>query len=170
MDFANGVSLALSASALVVSGILAFRQNHLQKTMNNAPLLLDMLNQLRTTDLRENFEVVYRDVGGHDASKGIIGLPEDLRHRVYDVSHFLQQIATMVAIGLVDERGATALFRARTVATWGVIAPFVRAERLVNPMTGPEFMTTLEVFAAKAAAITPETGQKILRKYRNRKM
>jgi hypothetical protein len=170
MDITNVVSLVLSASALLVSGVFAFRQNLLQKRMNNSPLVLDLLSQLRTTELHENFEIVCRDIGGHDPEKGIVGLPQELRRRVYDICYFLQQIAAMVAIGLVDERRATALFRARTVAAWAAVAPFVRAERLVNPITGPEFMTTLEVFATKAATITPDVGQQILRKYLNRKM
>ncbi|GIH13830.1 hypothetical protein [Rugosimonospora africana] len=162
MDVSNSITLALSIVALIVSAFLAVRQNSLQRLTNNAPALVDLLSQFRSSAIHEGFDFVCGELGSYDESKGLTGLPPEVRYKVYDVCYFLQQFACMMIFDLVEERAFTALLRARTVAVWAAVGPFIRAERVINPSTGPEFMTALEAFAAKAASLSPAEGRKIL--------
>lgn len=162
MDVSGSITLVLSIVALVVSALLAIRQNSLQRVTNNAPALADLLSQFRSSGIHEGFDFVCAELGSYQPEQGLTGLPPAVRYKVYDVCYFLQQFACMMIFGLIAEREFTALLRARTVAVWAAVGPFIEAERKINPSTGPEFMAALEAFAAKARSLPPGTGQKIL--------
>jgi hypothetical protein len=163
MDVSDSITLLLSIVALAVSGFLASRQNMLQKLTNNAPALVDLLSQFRSSAVHEGFEFVCTELAEYEPEKGLSGLPPGVRYRVYDVCYFLQQFACMMIFDLIAEKEFTALLRARTVAVWKAVEPFIEAERVINPDTGPEFMSPLGAFATKARRMSPEVGQKILR-------
>jgi len=71
----------------------------------------------------------------------------------------------MIIMGVIYEREFMALFRARALATWAAVEPFAKRERVINPLVGPEFLTLLEAFAAKAATMSPDVGQRMLKKW-----
>jgi hypothetical protein len=170
LNYSEDAALVLSVLALCVSAFLAHRQNSIQKIANNVPALVDILSQFRESHLHESFEYIYAHLPSHDPNEGLTGLPAGVRHRVLDVCYFLQQVACLIILNAVREREFLALFRARTMATWNAVEPFVKREREINPQLGPEFLLVLEVFAAKAAAMPPEIGQDILRKWLDRPM
>jgi hypothetical protein len=165
MSITEAVPLVISVIALAVTAVLAVRQNALQSRMNNTPALVEVLSQFRSTELHLNFETVCNEIGSYDPQHGLIGLPIEFRRKVYDVCYFLQQVGCMIVIGLIDETAFTALFRARTVATWEAVGPFIERERQINPITGPEFMAVFETFATRARGITPDVARRILRRW-----
>jgi hypothetical protein len=87
MDVSDSITLVLSIVALAVSGFLAFRQNMLQKLTNNAPALVDLLSQFRSSAVHEGFEFVCTELDRYEPEKGLSGLPPDVRYKVYDVCY-----------------------------------------------------------------------------------
>src|SRR5262249_24447235 len=117
------------------------------------------------SDLVQNFEYVYENLASHDSEGGLSGLPTEVRHHVMDVCYFLQQIACLIILDVINEREFVALFRSRVIATWDAVGPFIKQERLIDPRLGAEFFTPLEAFATKAKKMSPEIGQRILKRW-----
>jgi hypothetical protein len=51
------------------------------------------------------------------------------------------------------------------MVAWQKAGPFILKERVLNPASGPEFLSLFEAFAAKAGLFTPEIGQRLIAKW-----
>ena len=165
MDAATIISLILSAASLVVALYVGIKQYTTQKNSNNLPATWELLAQWQKPELIEAFDFIMNDLGAHDPEEGLAGLPSEGRAKVLNVAYFLQHVAMLIALDIIDERVFTAFLRARTVAAWDKAGPFIITERMLNQTSGPEFMSLFEAFAAKARAFSPEVGQQIIAKW-----
>lgn len=165
MSTSDIISISFAVASFCIAIYLAIKQYLLQKRSNSVPVIVDIFTTFREPDFNENYRRLIDELPSHDPASGVSRLPVDLRIKVVDVLAFLQQVAALMVLDLVDERVFTALFRARVTAAWKISEPFIVAERQLNTSTGPEYLTLLEAFAVKAGRITPELGQGILKKW-----
>jgi hypothetical protein len=165
MNAATAISLLISIVSLSAAAYIGVRQYTVQKRANSVPASFEILAQLQRPEFHSNFQFIVEELDNYNPSQGLAGLPLEARVRVYDVCYFLQHVAMLILLDLIDERMFTAYFRARSVTVWGKVEPFIRNERMINPVTGPELLTLFEAFAIKASRITPEVGQIILAKW-----
>jgi hypothetical protein len=165
MDAATIISLILSAASLVVALYVGVKQYTTQKNANNLPATWELLAQWQKPELIEAFDFIMNDLGTHDPEEGLAGLSSGDRAKVLNVAYFLQHVAMLIALDIIDEQVFTAFLRARTVAAWDKAGPFILKERVLNQASGPEFMSLFEAFAAKARLFPPEVGQQIIAKW-----
>jgi hypothetical protein len=165
MDAATVISLIFSAASLVVAAYVGVKQYTIQRNSNSLPATWELLAQWQKPELIEAFDFIMTELDKYDPDKGLTGLPSEARAKVLNVAYFLQHVAMLIILDIIDERTFTAFLRARTVATWEKAGPFILKERTLNPASGPEFMSLLEAFAAKARLFSPEVGQQILAKW-----
>lgn len=165
MDAATVISLILSTVSLMAAAYVGVKQYTVQKKSNNLPATWELLAQWQKPELIEAFDFIMTELDNYDPEKGLTGLPSEARARVLNVAYFLQHVAMLIVLDVIDERAFTAFLRARTVAAWEKTGPFILKERAVNPASGPEFMSLFEAFAAKARLFSPEVGQQILAKW-----
>jgi hypothetical protein len=165
MDTATSISLLISIISLLAAAYIGIRQYTTQKNANSVPASFEILAQLQRPAFHDSFQFIMEELDNYDPGQGLAGLPYEAKVKVYDVCYFLQHVAMLIILDLIDERVFTAYFRARSVAVWEKVEPFIQKERVVNPATGPEFLTLFEAFAVKAGRITPEAGQEILAKW-----
>jgi hypothetical protein len=162
MTISDAVSLTISIVSLLAAAYIAVRQYVLAKNSNNLPTTFELLKQFREPGLHESFDFVINELSARDSSKGLMNLADAERVKVFDVCYFIQQIAMMIILGLADEIKFSVLIRARTIAVWNSVKPFVESERLLNSAVGPDFFTLLEAFAIKVSRLPPDTGKIIL--------
>jgi hypothetical protein len=165
MDAATLISLIVSAASLVAAAYVGIRQYTIQKNSNSLPATWELLAQWQKPELIEAFDFIMRELDDQDPDEGLTGLPSEARAKVLNVAYFLQHVALLIILDIIDERSFTTFLRARVVSAWEKAGPFILAERALNPAAGPEFMSLLEAWAAKAKLYSPEIGQQILAKW-----
>ncbi|MEU7876044.1 hypothetical protein [Dactylosporangium sp. NPDC049140] len=158
--------LALAVS--VASAYMSRRQVTLQDKATHAGAVVTILAQFRDPKLHESFECVFNELPGHDAELGLGGLPAGVRNHTYNVCYFLNEIGSMLTLGILREDAFLAIFRARAIAVWGIVGPFVEREREINARVGPEFLAVVEALAHRAAMLRPDVGRGILREWLER--
>src|ERR1700722_10581033 len=165
MDPSAIITLSSSIISLIAAAYIGVRQYITQKSSNSVTTNFEILRQLQEYEFHDNFDFAIEKLKDYDPEAGLVGLPVEARRKVLNACFFFQHIAMLIILDLIDERVFTAYFRARTVALWKVVEPFVQKERVLNLSTGPEFLSLFEAFAIKANRTTPEVGQEILRKW-----
>lgn len=165
MDAATVISLIVSTASLVAAAYVGIRQYTIQRNSNSLPATWELLAQWQKPELIEAFDFIMRELGDYDPDEGLTGLPSEARVKVLNVAYFLQHVALLIILDIIDERSFTTFLRARVVSAWEEAGPFILKERALNPAAGPEFMSLLEAWAAKARLYSPEIGQQILAKW-----
>ena len=103
--------LILSAASLVVALYVGIKQYTMQKNSNNLPATWELLAQWQKPELIEAFDFIMNDLGAHDPEEGLAGLPSEGRAKVLNVAYFLQHVAMLIALDIIDERVFTAFLR-----------------------------------------------------------
>lgn len=153
----NVAAVLIAVCALGFSTWLAARQSLLQERANATSALLALLERYQSPTFHERYEYVcHRLNEEHDPALGISGLPKDAREAVYDIAYHYMTFATLVGLGMLNEREVLALTRRRIIAVWDAVAPYVRHERGRIPSAGS--FSLLEAAAAHARTLPPEPG------------
>jgi hypothetical protein len=164
MDVTAVISLVISIISLAAAVYIGVKQYLTQRKANNVPVF-ELLKQIEDPTFLDNFDFITGELKDYDPDQGLIGMPAEARKKVLAVCYFFQHLAMIMYLDLIDERVFTAYFRARTVAVWAAVEPFVRKERVLNPATGPEFLKLLEAFVIKAKRNSPEMTEELLNKW-----
>ena len=162
VDATTIISLLISVISLAVAAFVGVRQYVIQRNSNSVSAVFEILKHLQEPDFHDSYDFVVGELKNYDSAKGLVGLPVEVSRKVRSICYFFQHIAMLMLLDLIDERPFTAYFRARTVALWEAAGPFIETERVLNAVTGPEFLTLLEAFAVKAGKTTPEVAESIL--------
>lgn len=118
----NVATLGLSVLALttsVVSVYILIRQVSLQDKANNSAAVVTLLSEFRDPRFHESFERLFDELPKCNPEQGLSGLPPHVRHHVYNVCYFLNQIGCMMVLGVIREDAFLALIRARTMSHSG---------------------------------------------------
>jgi hypothetical protein len=165
MTLSDVGTIVLSLVAVVISALSAYvatRQASLQDRANNAIGVIQILSELRSPELRNSFDRMYEGLPRQNAEEGLSGLPEDLKTHTLNVCYFLNQVGSMMVLGVIREDAFLAMFRARAIAAWEAVGPFVHREREINPRVGAEYLSVIEALATKASRLGPRVGREIL--------
>jgi hypothetical protein len=165
VNAATIISLSISAISLIIAAYIGVRQYIIQRSSNSVSANFEILRQVQEPGFHDSFEFVVEKLREYSPEAGLRGLPVDVRNKIRNVCYFFQHIAMLMFLDLIDEQAFTAYFRARTVAAWEAVEPFVKKEREVNHSTGPEFLTLFEAFAIKANRTTPEVAKDLLEEW-----
>jgi hypothetical protein len=167
-DVGTVMTLGMSSAALFVSIVFALRQLTLQARANNIPAVVELLQDFRSPAFIDDYVFVCEQLSGYEPENGIVGLDADVRVRVYNVCFFFQGLGTLMLMRIIDERIFLAAFRSRIIPVWRSVAPFVAAERLVNPSTGSRGFGILEVLAERAQRLDDGDTESLLAEWRDR--
>ena len=164
MDVTSVISLVISTISLAAAVFIGVKQYLTQRRANNVPAF-ELLKQIEEPAFLDSLDFITGELKDYDPDKGLIGMPAEAREKVLTVCYFFQYLAMLMYLDLIDERAFTAFFGARTVAAWDAVEPFVLKERVLNPVTGREFLRLLETFAEKARRNPPEVIEELLSKW-----
>jgi hypothetical protein len=157
----NGVAIAISLLALVISGVLSARQLRSMKHANSVPVAIEMLTrEFDRDDFQRKESLVLHELPDHDISLGVSGLPEPLRSAVFSVSFFYDSMAIMVAFGFVGQDLVLSTINYRIRRIWYVMEGHILGERALRDAP---FLNFLEDLAYRAHAYDPRDSHKRLR-------
>ena len=99
------LSLIIAIIALVISVAVALRQIIIAKQANALPILIDMFQEFRSAKFKQHQSYVLENLKKeHNPEKGFRDLPESAKIHAITVSHFFDNLAVLVANGIVDEK------------------------------------------------------------------
>jgi hypothetical protein len=151
----GAVSLATSVVALVVSVLVAWRQDRKTKSAGDFAAVLEVyLRDVRDKEYQNDQHYVVSRLGREHPQPGttVSGLPETARNAVWNVAFLYESIGMMYKLGVMDRRIALGVFHFRIVQVWEAIAPFAQAER--SHRDGP-FLAFFENLYHEARALSP---------------
>lgn len=149
------MSLATSIVALVVSVLVAWRQDQKTKSAGDFAAVLEVyLRDVRSKEYQDDQSYVVSQLTLDHPQPGITvsGLPERERNAVWNVAFLYESIGMMYKLGVMDRRIAIGLFHFRIIQVWEAITPFVQAERQFRD--GP-FLAFFENLYCEARSISP---------------
>lgn len=123
----------MAIAALVVallSAWFSWLQVKHARAANALPIVVDLLSEFRET--REDRYFIVTRLAEYDASKGIWGLPPDVRERDLRVLHYCDHLGLLVERGYADEDAIAGFIGGAVIHLWSLLAPFVHAERLIR--------------------------------------
>jgi hypothetical protein len=133
VDAVTLINLILAVLALGISGFIAFRQLLTARRANYLTVVLQLLEEMATSDFLESEEYILKQLGAdHPGDLGVSGLPVDARTRVWKVAYMYQTIGYLSALRAVDRRVVSYLVGVRAVNAWRSLSPFIVAERRIN--------------------------------------
>jgi hypothetical protein len=159
-------TMAIAVVSLLISVGMAIRQHRTTMDGYVLPVVLNAFKDTRSTDFFEAQEYIVHRLGGdHDTDRGVRGLPEDVRDQIRTVGLFYDDLAKLVAHGVISEQFVIGSYGANIVGVWEALEPFVYEER--NLRTS-RFFIYFEDLAARVrrrppAKVHAELG---LRRYR----
>jgi hypothetical protein len=133
MDAAAVANFALAALALAISGVIAVRQLLIARRTNYLAVSLQLLNEMTAAEFLNSEEYVVKRLGEeHRAERGISGLPEPARSKVWRVAYVYQTVGYLAALRAVDRRMIQYLVGLRAANAWRSLSAFVAVERESN--------------------------------------
>ncbi|MFJ3673366.1 hypothetical protein ACIPSE_43625 [Streptomyces sp. NPDC090106] len=165
----NLLAITVSVAALVASLWFGARQVRTARHANHLPALMDLLSEFRSVRLHDQYQYVCtRLVQEHDPDAGLRGLPHEVREIVYNVAYFFQTLASLYAMGIIDESTATLMVRRRAATVWKALRPFVERERRFEDVD-PNLLSLLEAYAEVSAGFDelPPAGDLIRERHRS---
>jgi hypothetical protein len=125
------VTVVISLLALLVSGATAWWQGgHARRAGVFASVLELFQRDVRDKEYQRDLDFVLRDLAGrHSPELGLSGLPDEDKHRVWNVAFLYESIGMLHALGALDRAIALGVFNHRVRQVWGVLEPYVRRER-----------------------------------------
>jgi hypothetical protein len=76
----------------------------IQRSSNSLPATFEILAQLQRRELHDGFEFIATELDSHPSDSGLTGLPPEAKAKVLDVCYFLQHVAMLVLLDIVDVR------------------------------------------------------------------
>ena len=141
-------ALLVSLGALVLSGLSAYyawMSSQRAHEANQLTVLADFLREFR--ELEPDRRRVIRDLPNVE-TVWISDLSDPLRESATHVCWYLDGLGLLVGQGLVDEDALFTIIGSPTVRLWGILAPFIEAER--DHRTEPIYMRGFEDLAERA--------------------
>jgi hypothetical protein len=160
----NIIAIVLSGLALVVSTYMAFRQWTAQRRESFTSAYLQLLSEYRSLRFQDNLQYIYQRLGiENDPQMGILGLPDDVREKFFDIAYFFQQVALLHRLRVFDDMILAGTHR-QVVRVWDSIAPFVLRQRELSGHGNAYLLRILEMFAEEARQVDPEILNELLAK------
>ncbi|WP_433207519.1 hypothetical protein ACQP00_41515 [Dactylosporangium sp. CS-047395] len=126
----NLLALAMSMLALGVSGVLARRQITMMRHGNEVPVLIDLLQELRSPEFQKAEEyVLLRLSSDNDLSHGFFGLSGPARAAVGCIVSYYSALGALVYYRMVDEAIIVGQVGFRANRAWQCLAVYVDYER-----------------------------------------
>lgn len=149
----NLATLAISLTALVISILLTLRQIRVASGGNHLPVVLDAFRETRSAAWFEAQEYVLTALAKeHDADCGHRGLPAQARTHANTIGLFYDDLAKLVAHGMIDQSLVIGSYGTNIVRLWDALAPYVYTEREKHRL---HFWIYFEDLAVRTAATHP---------------
>jgi hypothetical protein len=123
------LALVVSVIALVASALLATRQTILMRRANQLPLMIDLIQELRSPDFLVRERYVNVRLKEHDPASGYSNLDPVAADHMQHVKSLFNSIGALIAFQVVDERLAISIFGYRANRAWCSMEKFITAER-----------------------------------------
>jgi hypothetical protein len=149
----NVLAIAIAASALLASSLLAVQQVGLMFRANHIPVYMAIFSEFRSLKFQDHCAFITDRLGQEYVAKerGISGLPDEAREAVWDVAGLFVEISTLRLMGAIDRR-IDSLVQVWLPPIWEALAPFVYEERRRRGVSNM-FLRSLEAFAADVASL-----------------
>lgn len=162
----NLAALGASLLSLVMASGLAIRQTRTSRNASQVPVLLDLIYHTRTLEFRRNEQDLWVKLKDYDASRGVSGLPDDIRDRALETALFYQHLAYLVAFKIVDHDLAVLPVHNRLRKSWNALEPFVLAERSLGATA--DYLSEFQFLAAsvdekKMQTLSHSIGRKVFK-------
>ncbi|WP_040694355.1 DUF4760 domain-containing protein [Nocardia vinacea] len=149
----GSIAIVVSVATMITSTLIGFKQARLARDANQIPAVIDLLTEFRTVKFHDNYMKIVTQLDRQNPTgAGISDLPEDMREAVLDVGYYFQVLASLIALGILDEASTMAMLHYRFVTIWDAIAPYVMVERS-KPYSDGHNLSMLEFFAERARRI-----------------
>lgn len=125
------LALVVSVIALLASALLSHRQVRAMRDANYLSVITDLTLEYRRRDLYDNTVYLCNRFAreNHDPSRGLSGLPPEVRAKVLDAAYYYQAFAWLIAEGVLGKKGVYISVITRIAHIWPVIEHFVHFER-----------------------------------------
>jgi hypothetical protein len=158
MELESLVAVVISITAVVVSVVVASRQERLARNASNALVAIELLDRERRSDefLESEDFIVNVLSGQYGAERGVSGLPFEARRHVSRIGLFYNNLGQMLAVRAVNRTllFSTASYRSRQA--WLILRPFIEEERRLR---NDRYLSHFEHFAYLAGR--PETRKAV---------
>jgi hypothetical protein len=152
--------------ALVVSAVSARQQAADARRGNIILFITEMAQRAQTQEFRKANDYIQTELSQFDPVLGVYDLPEPARSSVLLVGGFYQDIASLVANGVLDEDYVVARYYTGIKETWRALHPYILGERENRRLRGAgRFYSGYESLAAYVESVPPDTA---VRRYRLR--
>ncbi len=145
--FFNVSALGASIISLALATAIAIRQTKISHRANQLPVLLDLLYRQRSIAFRNNEQGLWAETKTYDATRGLMGLPEDIRNRALETILFYQHLAYLIAFKIVDRDLAVLPVHNRILKTWDALSPSIINERRLGGLGSTDYMAEFEYLA-----------------------
>jgi hypothetical protein len=164
----NVITIVISVISLAVSGTLALRQMRAAKDGYALPVVLNVFSTFRTESFVDAERYVLHQLGS-DFPNPIpySDLPMSARSYLWKVAGLYDDLANLVAHGVVSEALVVGSRGNTVIRVWEVLQPFVEQDR---QQRGSNAFVYLEDLAARASRTPPAEVHKRLHllRYRGR--
>ncbi|PSR58705.1 MULTISPECIES: DUF4760 domain-containing protein [Nocardia] len=158
----SAFALLISIGSIAVSTTMAVRQQRLSRSANHIPTMSNLMAEFRSPKFHDAHRTVMALPKPQEAGIGFSDLPDEERDAFVSVVYFYQMIATQIAMGVLNEEVMLARIRARIVAIWDAVEPYVEAERLNNPYGDKHMLSLLEYYAGRARRLPDDSARTLL--------
>jgi hypothetical protein len=122
--------IVISVVALVATAALAVRQVALMRHANHLPILVELIQELRSPAFLEKERYVSQQLAAdYPRELGLEGLDDQAADQMQYVKSFFNSLGALVFFGMIRETLAISLFGYRATRVWSAIEPFVLRER-----------------------------------------
>jgi hypothetical protein len=154
-DIAALGAFLVSVVAVIIAGASTYRQLKLMQGSNILPIILDGFERARSEDFRSARLFVRDDLlNQYETTLGISKLPADVRQKVQGVAGFFDDLAKMVAHGVVDESLIIGTYGTIIRESWKAVGPYAYSERSIH---GSNTFVYFEDLAARTHRRPPPT-------------
>ena len=168
-NISNVVAVVVALAALIVSVWAAQRQTRLQRHSNHMPVILEIVDGLRSPDFQADYDYIRaRLQANYPPSAGIAGLPLEIRQKLYNVCYLFHAVAFMCALEAVDERVLIAGLGGPAKIIWERVQPYSIAERAAGNVD--QTFQALEKLAERAAAYPEDNFEIVMQDWLRRRL
>lgn len=148
------MTLAIALLALAValaSAVISARQLREARKANAFPAAIDLFREFRDPAFVADRRLLLTELQNCDPEQGMQGLPGNIRHPAFRVSHYLDNVGVLVAHGLIDPEIAGSFLGASSLQLWEALKEFIRRERVLRSY--PDYQMHFEHLAATVASL-----------------
>ena len=152
-DITSILALIVSVIALALSALLAFRQIVLMNRANQWPLMVDLIQELRSQDFIRREHYVRTQLQNNLRELGVNNLSLEAVESAQVLASLFNSIGALIIFKVIDRRMAIATFGYRADRSWKALESFVLAER---QRRGGDYMNYYEHFVGLVRETPPE--------------